>query len=234
MKNDINIAGTRNIQDWKDLASQLDVNKIDHWDRAFKFFEERITTRYLNPIHRILEMNLNTGEGFAVVNLQCSLIETIECFYNGWIWDSKKVKNEKEEEKTVLYYRDNQNPAKYDNREVKNQDIFIKFFRERVPFKDQNINGSDFYIGVRCALLHETQTKKGWLIKKGDIAETRFYDKNEESGVKIIYRSNFQKAIEEVILIYKEEITQVSNNDLKANFKSKFQHICDVSLATNS
>jgi hypothetical protein len=45
MKNDINIAGTRSIQDWEDLENQLYVTKNNHCDRAFKFFEERITTK---------------------------------------------------------------------------------------------------------------------------------------------------------------------------------------------
>src|SRR5665647_743619 len=85
---DIKIAGELMMKHWK--ALKLNSDKNENWDKAFNFFEKRITTRYLNPIHEILNMDLNTGEGFAVVNLQCSLIETIESFQEGWIFHKNK------------------------------------------------------------------------------------------------------------------------------------------------
>ena len=77
------IAGTLTTKDWNELITNLNSEKDENWGLAFHFFEERMRTRYLNPINAILKMPDNLGEGFAVVNLQCSLIETIESFING-------------------------------------------------------------------------------------------------------------------------------------------------------
>ena len=202
------IAGNLTISDWGKLVSTLDCSKIENWDNAFKFFGQRITTRYFNPINKILNMDLNTGEGFAVMNLQCSLIETIECFYNGWVYDHPYFKSLD----TTPSFR-------------ANQKIFESFFKNRNPFKSLNIDGEDFYLSVRCGLLHETQTKNGWVIK----AESdKIYEMTGDK--KIIYRTNFQIGIEEVMLQYKSDlINSIDAERLRANFIGKFNNICDKS-----
>lgn len=197
------IAGNLTEQDWKDLSQKLEVNKDELWENAFNFFEQRIQTRYLNPIHQILNMDLNSGEGFAVLNLQCSLIETIECFLSGWVYRHPK------------YYEIK------DNKEFKgNQKIFESFFNNRSPFKELQIEGCDFYKNVRCALLHETQTKKGWIIKSGIhiICDS-----------KTIYREAFQAGIEKVIDDYKDLVINQNNEDTRHYLKKKFDHICSES-----
>ena len=216
-KNKIKIAGLLTIKAWKDLEDIVNSSTNKNWENAFNFFEQRITTRYLNPIHKILNMNLSTGEGFAVVNLQCSLIETIECFYNGWIYEKSD-------------YKKNGAVVKYpigSNDKMKNKHVFENFFKEREPFKKVNIDGKSFYQDVRCALLHETQTKNGWVIR--DKHYDRFYEEIE--GEKIIYRTNFQTSIETVIGKYKKDIVEgeAASKDLHENFKAKLNHICKVS-----
>ncbi|MFM7896908.1 MAG: hypothetical protein ACKO8L_13470, partial [Flavobacterium sp.] len=94
------------------------------------------------------------------------------------------------------------------------------------------IDGDDFYTSVRCALLHETQTKNKWIIKKGDNSNIAYEEKNE---FKIIYRNNFQKCIEKEIQNYKIAIIngsryrELESNELRENFISKFNHICKQS-----
>ncbi len=175
------------------------------------FFEERIRTRYLKPIEAILAINDNLGEGVAVVNLQCSLIETIESFYNGWIYKFPK-----------FFLIDGTSPAG-----IKNGDIFISFFSKRHPFNSTapQINGMEFYRNVRCGLLHETQTKNGWVIRS---KEEVFY--KEADGKKIIYRSDFQSALTIVIGNYKFDIIKGIDTDLRSNFIAKFDHICNESI----
>ncbi|SHI60853.1 hypothetical protein SAMN04488096_10315 [Mesonia phycicola] len=94
------VAGTLTVNDWKELTYILKPEKNENWGNAFHFFEERIRTRYLEPIQAILEIEKYNGEGFAAINLQCSLIETIESFINGWVynssnnkWYDKKIEN---------------------------------------------------------------------------------------------------------------------------------------------
>ncbi|EKT4544245.1 hypothetical protein OC66_06510 [Flavobacterium psychrophilum] len=207
------IAGKLSIRDWVELEKVLKSEEEENWGLAFHFFEERIKTRYLNPIKAILAMNLNNGEGFAVVNLQCSLIETIESFINGWKFSADPYgwfKNE-----IALGLNDST---------INNKEIFISFFDKRIPFIDLNVNGTEFYKYVRCGLLHETQTKNGWQIRANGI------DKSIKD--KIIYRDLFQKDIETVIENYKKSIIEndnITTVELRTNFKDKFHHICDVS-----
>jgi len=216
------IAGKLTVKDWKELSENLDEDNNRNWGVAVHFFEERVRTRYLKPIRAILRIEENNGEGFAVVNLQCSLIETIECFINGWIYNTQDFKWYN---KTI-----NNGLAKIDGANLKRNDkIFTSFLEKREPFKNFEIDGEVFFKNVRCALLHETQTKNNWLIKK-DSSKTKCYE--ERGEMKIIYRDQFQDDLEELIKNYKkalvkgEEFDGISSVNLRANYKSKLKHIC--------
>ena len=222
------IAGQLTVKDWEELKSILKPEENENWDNAFHFFEERIRTRYLEPIQSILDMERYEGEGFAAVSLQCSLIETIESFINGWVYNAKK--DEKEELEKNSWYK---NTLHKNNRvgSVNSAEIFISFFKKRLPFIKMNINGLLFYQEVRCPLLHETQTKNIWRIKKCSSA-TKSYDESHMS--KIIYRDQFQRDIKTVIEDYKKAIIEgekfgegeISIKDLRENFCAKFNHLC--------
>lgn len=217
MNKEIKIAQNLTIKNWEDLEKKLKTNYNNNWDEAYKFFELRICSRYLKPINSILELKPNNGKGFAVVNLQCSLIEMIESFINGWIYKYPNFINQEGK------------PFKG------NQNIFKSFFDNRSPFKKYHpkINGNLFYVDVRCGLLHETQTKNNWKIKK-DTANTKL-SYVENSDEKIIYRENFQRDLELLIDDYKKAIINGLNFDnisaceLRKNFISKFNHICKES-----
>lgn len=219
MNKNIKIASQITIKDWEELKMKLDPENNNLWDMAYKLFFDRIRERYLNPINAILNLKQNTGEGFSAVNLQCSLIETIESFYNGWISDKSKY-----------YHRNLEDLAKYPNAEGKKEDvsgkfIFKKFFLKRTDQLHQ-IDGDDFYLHVRCALLHEVQTKNNWVIRCNN--EKPFY--YEEEGMKVINRNKFQKELERVIEKYKEELlTGEDKIELRKNFICKFENICSKS-----
>ena len=219
------IAGRKTIKEWEDLVGKvgedeklkIDYNSNEKWDEVFDFFEERIKTRYINPINAILNMKSYNGEGFAVVNLQCSLIETIESFINGWIYSHKPRGWFKNGQKSEV---------------INNACIFKSFFANRIIIKDLKIDGGDFYESVRCGLLHETQTKNNWKIKKGIKNGNAF---ELDGYFKIIYRENFQRDLELLIDRYKEVIIKGGKFDgicvceLRKNFIDKFNHICTES-----
>lgn len=202
------IAGDLTIKEWYKTREQLKPLYNDNWEKAYGYFEKRVEFRYLKPIKAILALTDKKGEGFAVVNLQCSLIETIECFVNGWIHK-------------YPYFVD-LNGVSFKG----NKKIFKRFFNNRVKI---GINGEDFFTNVRCSLLHETQTKNNWKIKKGE----ELY--KEEDGFKILYRDGFQSEIEKVLKRYKDAIIEgkdfdgISACDLRKNFIAKVNHICTKS-----
>jgi hypothetical protein len=211
------IARKKTIKEWINLVGDEKEPKINYisnekWDEVFDFFEERIRTRYINPIHVILNLKDNLGEGFAIVNLQCSLIETVECFINGLIF---QYPNFIMPSGVIL--------------KKGSKGVFESFFKKREPFNTMDIDGSDFYKSVRCGLLHETQTKNGWkTLAQG-------CDKSIEN--KIIYRNDFQLDIEKVIENYKKaivhgiELNQIPTYELRENFIYKFNNICKTSLS---
>lgn len=220
---EIEIAGKKTIKEWRELVGTNKNPKIDYisnenWDKVFDFFEERINTRYVNPIKAILEMKDNLGEGFAVVNLQCSLIEMIESFINGWVYIHKPRG----------WYRNDQK-----SEVINNACIFKSFFANRIIIKNLKIDGGDFYDSVRCGLLHETQTKNNWILKLDTKKTGLSYD--EKDGKKIIYRENFQRDLEilikqyETAIINGEEFCKINPIELRKNFIDKFNHICNES-----
>jgi hypothetical protein len=222
---DIKIAGIKTINDWRNLVGVEKEQKINYtsnekWDEVFHFFEERIRTRYLNPIDVILNMPGKVGEGFAAVNLQCSLIETIESFINGCIhkYDNNSEKLKWKRKGKIIFHS--------------NKSIFKSFFANRIIIKDLKIDGGDFYESVRCGLLHETQTKNNWKIKKGIENGNAF---ELDGYFKIIYRENFQRDLKLLIDRYKDVIINGGEFDgicaceLRENFIAKFKHICDES-----
>lgn len=236
------IAGKKTTGDWIKLVGTreeplIDCNRAEkwEWEQVYNFFEDRINTRYINPINTLLNMKQNLGEGFAIVNLQCSLIETIESFVNGWIYhnDNKsEFKNGwytrivKESNRTKKHLKSDEN--------LKNEDIFVSFFKNREPFNGYNIDGLDFYRSVRCGLLHETQTKNDWKIRFDSLKTGMSY--KEDNGEKIIFRVNFQKDLELALARYKDAIVNgrslynINNIALlRKNFLFKFNHICNES-----
>ena len=236
------IAGKKTTGDWIKLVGTREKHLIDcnraekwEWEEVYNFFEERINTRYINPINNLLNMKQNLGEGFAIVNLQCSLIETIESFVNGWIY----LNDSKSEIKNGWYTRIIQQSSRAKkhlspDENLKNEDIFVSFFKNREPFINYNIDGSDFFKSVRCGLLHETQTKNNWKIKFDTLNTGLSYIEDEEE--KIIFRENFQRDLEIVIADYKNAIVNGlcvwdrSNIALlRKNLLFKFNHICEKS-----
>lgn len=221
---ELKIAENLTIKDWEDLVGEQDKLKINYddnekWGLAFHFFEERIRTRYLNPINAILDLKLNKGEGFAVVNLQCSLIETIESFINGWEYKHKPKGWFKNKQKSEVH---------------NNACIFKSFFTNTMELKKMKVDGSDFYSSVRCGLLHETQTKNDWVIRVDKEKSLLIYE--EKDYKKIIYRENFQKELENIIAKYKiaiikgDPFNNITNGiELRKNFIDKMNHICNNS-----
>ena len=192
------LAGNLTINDWVEIEKKLKPNYNPYWDEAYKYFELRICTRYLKPIDAILNIKSYNGEGFAVANLQCSLIEMIESFINGWVYIHKPRGWYKNDQKSEV---------------INNRCIFKSFFANRIGIKNMKIDGGDFYDYVRCGLLHETQTKNNWKIRKG-LRDGKAYE--EKDG--------FKHSI-----IYGIEFDEIPACELRENLIAKFNHICKES-----
>ncbi len=233
--NNFKIAGNFRVNDWKTLEGHLstdDVNNTENWDKAFNIFEIRVKTRFLNPINEILRMNPDAGkgEGFSVVALQCILIEFFEAFYHGKIYKNK-----------------NPDPSKHEYNNSYD-DIFSKFLNSHLPFSNffcshgtnpnascEKISTYTFYNNFRCGVLHEAATKGKALIQTekkdghGNILDPHHEEliwKNPSNGEIILYRTPFQKALENYIQDYKREL--MSSLERREAFKRKMNELCQL------
>lgn len=76
--------------------------------------------------------------GFMMMAVSCLMIETLESFRQGW-----------------------------DNSDRRGKEAFCAFFDHWDTFKDFRGHAEAFYIGVRCGILHQAETTRGWRIRRG-------------------------------------------------------------------
>lgn len=228
VKEDIRISGDFKIENWLSLKEKLISNiHSDKWDDAIEIFENRVNSRFMNPIDAILKIDERKGEGFAAAALQSLLIEYLESFYQG--------KNYKENSNTSITNCDDIytyclksthtvekiiHPFIY----TSSAKLIKDFLRVREPFrKEFKKNAADlYYKHIRCGLLHEAATKGNSLILRldGDIIMQKI-----ENGI-IIDPVNFQKALRLFINDYKIEL--LKTDELKWAFIRKMDGLCQV------
>lgn len=135
---------------------------------------------------------LKFKNGFSIMANACLLIETYESFRQGW-----------------------------DNTSSNDRRPFESFFNREERFKDfKNEYSKDFYVNVRCAILHQGETKKGWLITRE--TGTPIFNKN----VKTINATKFFKELRKSLEAYRELlITSDWDDDVWVNCRKKISHI---------
>ena len=145
----------------------------NNWELVIELFKQRIENFYFDTIKNILKPNSKKGEGFAIVTLQCALIEMLAAFKYGKIHNPEKIDTDPEYE-----YKDS---TKYFIKFLKNESLFENhFFIVRpngMKHGNQPYDADDFYSNVRCGLMHEARTKKDWLItaKKQPVTPNKIF-----------------------------------------------------------
>jgi hypothetical protein len=197
---------------WKSLALTSD----DDWKRAFEIFEDRIKYRYLDAIDALQENDdahywehQQRRFGFAMMALDCLLIETLAQFYDG-LKDS-------DEAREILG--------------LNNTDFYVRFLTE-ISFVLKSAfdkpKALAFYRTIRCGILHQAETKKNSTI--------RFFDDKDYSNEPFtflvdgkslrVHWSQFHPLVQSEFEIY---LTHLKANDvsgLRENFKRKMDFIC--------
>jgi hypothetical protein len=203
---DIQIAGWKTAGDWDAFRASLVVGgDAGRWQEAFdEYFRTRLDLRYLNPIKLLQCHGTFQGEGFSILAIQCTLIEFLESTVQGTNYH-------------YLRKSETLGPHEYSS----SSDLFVHFLCTREPFVhdfDESL-AKDFYAGVRCALLHEARTRNDWTIwGKGPVGAVVDREKH------IVYRDNFQTALEEFMTWYKVALR--SDAALQEAFIRKFNSLC--------
>lgn len=121
-------------EEYKQLS--LENNQSNNWDRAVEIFKTRIASRYLEPVDLLIKKDndrrpIDRRYGFAILAIDCLLIETLQSFREG-LTDTKG----------------------------KSKDMFINFLTQRESFKDyfKKDDAERFYYDFRCGILHQAET----------------------------------------------------------------------------
>ncbi len=142
------------------------------WPKAIELLVQRLDTRYFRPIQKILHMRISTGEGFAVMTLICSLVEFLQTCYEGKTYQYRA-------KETDFVYGDSGTKFKSF---LLQHEPFKSIFNKPVTNQTKYENfAEDFYLNVRCGLLHEASTKNNWVIKIDKVCATKsFVDVSNE------------------------------------------------------
>ena len=102
----------------------------ENWNQAVNIFNDRINGRFINPINTLRDQA--SENGFAIMAIDCLLIDTFYQFENGL---DNNAKNNKKNYSTFLH------------------ETFSNLF----PTKAK---AEEFYTRIRCGILHSAQTKE--------------------------------------------------------------------------
>jgi hypothetical protein len=200
-------------RDWEIKRRQIfDERLVNHGVKdAVELLRERISSRFIEPIERILASDSMSGEGVAAMTLMCVLLEFVQAMRSGKIYRpplSEKNMRKRAENLRIHFerYVGHRQPTEYRN----SKDLFIQFLRQDPYFAewfDADLADS-FYTGIRCGLIHEAATKEGWLIRKSDPRAPHKVAGSLKDGSRIIYRTPFFESLKRSISSYFEDVLE--------------------------
>jgi hypothetical protein len=141
MKISIKISKDFTVENWKELRPQL-LYSSDNWPKANQVFEDRIESRFFNPIEKIKSIKKNEGEGFSIALISVVLLEFLAAFELGKIYTIRK---------------ENIAPNAY----YSGIRLLKSFLTTNELFKhhfESNSKVQTFYENIRCGLVHEART----------------------------------------------------------------------------
>lgn len=184
------ISKNYSTEDWIKLKFD---NEHD-WKEASKIFYDRLHSRFLKPIEMIEDYE---SSGFAIMALDCLLIETYQQFLEG----------------------------KKDSSNGGSKKCFKRFFRDSSFKEDFEEKMADmFYDHVRCGIFHQAETKSNTKIRTTSNLPIVKYTNNKD-GL-IINRRKFHKKFILIIESYIEDLKNPSKEDLREKFRDKMNLIC--------
>jgi hypothetical protein len=209
-------------ENWAALQPRLNANEETAWTEAIGVFERRMNERYFRCIDRLLSVDrpATDGEpivpGFSTMALCCLVAETLQSFYSGG--PQPRILKEGE---TCRY------PDMGCLKEPSTARAFKDFLASSPHFSHDFVNSEirgDFAVNVRNALLHEAETRSGWLIRRSD-PKDRIVRRIE--GGYVLNRTKFYEALFAEFKDYLGRLGDGSRtDDLRNNFLKKMEILC--------
>jgi len=176
--------------DWKRITFEKD----DDWRLAVDIFKDRIRERFLDPIDRIEKCQY---AGFAVLALDCLLIEMLQQFREGVI----------------------RTPS------GKSKLFFIRFLTETGFSNDFDRRRAElFYRQIRCGILHQAEVRGSSKVLVSDNAPMVSYS-GDQKGL-VVNRKFFHEQLLDEFKKYTKELLEPVNDNLRDKFRIKMIAIC--------
>jgi hypothetical protein len=178
-------------EDWEALRFKSEAD----WETAVAIFQDRINTRYLEHIERIIK---HRTSGFAVLTLDCALIETLEQFRQGT----------------------GETPWK------QCEEYFVSFltgtsFKQHISAEQASV----FYTNIRCGLLHQGEAKSSLVKRNSTLPLIAFTE--DHKGV-IVNAKAFHAQLRTTINEYSDLLRNPESTKERAAFRRKMNYICQV------
>lgn len=215
--------------EWLNIRNNLRNTFIfnKNWDDAINLFNTRFNRKFLNPIQVLIDERELKGEGFSILTIQCSIIESLAAFRVGKIYN----------------YRFSQSSPNFEYKDSKA--IFVDFLQSANVFennffvkndmgesiKNSPFNADDFYSDVRCGLMHEARTKNNWIITATTISVKTEPVFLVQRGNKIaILRTILHYRLKEYMRNYSDDLRRDddSSNRLRLFLGRKLDHLFDI------
>ncbi len=181
-------------EEWKSLV----FDKEKDWLQGIDIFNDRIKGRFMVPISKMAKYEY---AGFAIMALDCLLIETLQQFIEG-------------KPSTPRY---------------KVKDYFIKFLVKQFGEPFDVDMALMFYDHIRNGILHSAEIKKDSLIRiDSDLPIAKYTE--HKTGL-VINRDKFHSRLKQVIQQYVNELKDNSNIELRSNFRKKMDYIARVGIS---
>lgn len=178
------------VTDWTGIRFE---NQED-WRLAVDIFKDRIRERFLDPIDRIEKCRY---AGFAVLALDCLLIEMLQQFREGV----------------------NRTPS------GKSKQFFVRFLTESGFSGSFNRRQAElFYRQIRCGILHQAEVRGSSKVLVSDDAPMVSYS-SDRKGL-VVNRKFFHEQLLEEFKQYTEALLDPDGDKLRDRFRNKMMAIC--------
>lgn len=171
--------------------------------------------------------------GFAIMALCCILVETLQAFYEGHIMVPPEMPegpcsypdgNCLKTAPAVETIEKCSFPDSSCVRTPPTARSFAHFLRDSPHFADFNGRArNSFSIQIRNGLLHDAETRGGWLIRESDPSKKILERRGQYY---VLNRTRFYKALNAEFGDYLTRLGQSTNGTLRENFIKKMDSIC--------
>lgn len=194
------------VAEWLELRDALAPQTYDiRWERAIRAIERRFALRFTEPADALLALDeedvlFPAGRGFAILALDCLVIEMLYGYRRGTHTQSGETR-----------------------------DAFDAFVSDEPTFtKDASLTARipSFARAIRNGLLHDGETREGWIVWKGR-ADGPLAQALSDDRV-VLYRDAFHAAACRRLDSYFAELrgSGAGSTELRSRFRERVDQLC--------